>query len=274
MTDVDDRRCACCRRSQPDLGMACRRCRDRAEQMLNEILDHVALAEAELELGRGGAGRSAGRTLGLRIDALDVVAGFDVLPELESWERDWREMRQFAPIPDRCTVAGLPHAPTSLAAVVEFLLVHLSWAYAEHPAVDEFHRELKTVHAHSEQAARISRPRVHVVTCPTDVGDGRCGNRLVLTQPDLEDHVRCAECSTTWTVRRLLLVAASDSEAEVWVAEADVALIHGVSGRVLRKWAQAGRVQRKRGMYELGSVRAEIAEALAQGRFGDGRRAG
>jgi hypothetical protein len=249
--------------------MACSPCRDRSDQRLAELLELYALTEGELEVGRGSGGRSSGRTLGLRIDALDFVAGFDVLPRLEVWERDWRETRVLSAQPDRATVAGLPDPIATLAGVVDFLRVHLTWAYSEHEAVDEFHGDLGMLHAQASNAARVARPKVHVVSCPseTDTDGGRCGKDLVLRDLDLEAHVRCDQCRSTWQVRRLLLVAAADSEAEVWVAEDDVALIHGIGRSTLRKWAQAGRVLRESGRYELGSVREELALALAEGRF-------
>lgn len=259
--------CACCRRPL-EAGMACTRCRERAYLMLNEILEFVALAEGELLPGRGSGGRSSGRSLGLRLDALDVVAGLDVLPRLGFWERDWREQRDYSRQPELARNDGLPHARATLSSVVGFLTAHLAWAYSEHPAVDEFHGDLKQLHAQARHAARVEAARVHVVTCPTDTDGGRCGHDLVLRSPELDDHIRCSECATTWTVRRLLLVAASDSDAEVWLPEADVALVHGVATSTLRKWAKADRVRRKRGLYELGSVRLEVAVALAEGRLG------
>jgi len=270
-------KCPCCGHREPDLGIACTKCRDLAQRRLVDILEFYALSEGELEVGRGGGGRSSGRSLGLRIDALDFLAGNDVMPRLEMWERDWRETRQLSPQPGRGRVDGLPHAKATLCGVIDFLQVHLTWAYTEHPGVDEFHGDLAQLHGQAANDARVMRPKVHVVSCPTEVdlaepdehGNtiGTCGNDLVLRELDLEAHVRCDACSTSWQVRRLLLVAAADTTAEVWVAEDDVALIHGISTRVLRKWAKAGRVLRKSGRYELDSVRAELTMALAQGRF-------
>ena len=273
--------CPCCAHRTADLGIACSRCRDLARRRLVDILEFYALAEGELEVGRGGGGRSTGRSLGIRIDALDFVAGHDVLPRLGFWERDWRETRDLSRQPERCRIDGRDHPTATLAGTVDFLQVHLTWAYTEHPAVDEFHGDLAQLHGQAANDARVASPKVHVVSCPSTVDVPQpdehgattraCGNDLVLRDLDLEAHVRCDECATSWQVRRLLLVAAADSEAEVWVAEDDVALIHGISTRVLRKWAKAGRVLRKGGRYELASVRGELAVALAEVRF---RRAG
>jgi hypothetical protein len=86
--------CTIC--NKPTEQMACSHCEHRMHTQLSEILQFVALAETNLVPGSGAGGRSTERPLGIRVDALDLVAGFDVLPQLESWERLFREDYQLA----------------------------------------------------------------------------------------------------------------------------------------------------------------------------------
>jgi len=192
-------RCPCCAQRKPDLGIACSTCRDLSGRRLSDLLELYALTEGELVPGRGGS-RSTGRGLGLRIDALDFVTGHDILPRLEVWERDWRETRSLSAQPSRGNLAGLPNAVATLSGVVDFLTVHLTWAYSEHEAVDEFHGDLAMLHGQARRAARVASPHVSVITCPADGGkDGRCGHELVLHDLDLEgsiDAMPAARCGT------------------------------------------------------------------------------
>ena len=58
-----------------ETGMACARCEARIDRQLSDIVEFYAIACGELLPGRGGDGRSGERGLGVRIDALDFVAG-------------------------------------------------------------------------------------------------------------------------------------------------------------------------------------------------------
>lgn len=264
--------CPVCARRPADLGMACTACRDTARRRLDDLDRLYTDACAEIAPGGGTGGRGGALGVGVRLSALDYAAGHDIVAALDSWAQDWREIQGHSRGPVTINNAGLPIPTVTLAAALTYLGAHLTWAAAEHPAFDEFAHELASLHAAAKVAARVADAPVHVVTCPTDIptddGWGACGRRLTLVDIDLDAHVRCDDCRTTWTVRRLLMVAATDATAEVWVAEEDAALVWGVAQSTLRKWARQGRVQRRRGHYEVGSVRREVEAAVHDGRLG------
>jgi hypothetical protein len=81
---------------------------------------------------------------------------------------------------------------------------------------------------------------------------------MLRVNPDLDELVDCRSCGTTWTTRRLLLVAAADSQSEIWLDVAAMAEMTGQPERTLRDWAQRGLVAREHGRYSLGSVQAAM----------------
>ena len=64
---------------------ACSSCESRMRQQLKDIVEFQALAPFNLIPGRGGDGRGSERSLGVNIQALDLVGGFDPIAVLESW---------------------------------------------------------------------------------------------------------------------------------------------------------------------------------------------
>lgn len=119
----------------------------------------------------------------------DQVGDLPPLVWLEQWVRDWRD-------------SGAPgdHLPastmTELSAWVER---RLDWAADEHPAVDEFARELHRQVAALRGANRTGEerePRQYVGPCP-QVADGRqCGTELY-RYPRI-DFITCTTCGTEW----------------------------------------------------------------------------
>lgn len=247
------------------LGRACRKCHDRMARQLREIPEEYALALGELTpTSAGGSGRSSEPSIGLRVSALDLRAGADVLAILGSWERDWRETfedpahtvapRARASRGDRGDRVG-----ANLVAVCGWLGANLIRSARAHPAIDEFAHELAVLHQEARSAARTAGRRETWVDCPTDTDTGVCATPLRLTGLDLSRSVYCRGCRREWGVQRLMLVAAADTEAGVWLLSEDVSVLLGVPERTLREWARKGRIERRGGQYELGSVKAAIA---------------
>lgn len=245
-----------------NLGMTCRRCHDRMASQLREIPELYALALGELETGSGNGGRSSETSLGLRLAALDLRHGGDVIGVLVSWELDWRETY------DDDTVTPLVRADdragATIVEVCGYLLAGLHRACTSHPAIDVFAQELAEIHGAARTAARTTGARHTEVECPADHDDGICGARIRVSGLELTDVVYCPRCRSRWELHRLLLVAASDTEAGVWLPVDDVALLLGVSRRTLFRWAKAGHVQREHGLFELESVRTAIHDDAAR----------
>lgn len=232
---------------------------------LHDILEFFALAKAELNPGSSsGTGRSDGITLGLRIDALDFLAGNDVLPRLLVWERSWREALDLPPQPSRLRHDGTTGVVVAYAAAVAFLTTHRTWAYANDPEVAEFHGDLQMLHGQAQAAARANTTRIYSLDCP-GLG-GECDGRMKLHDLAMDEVQVCRTCGGRWQTRRLVLDALL-ARGDVELSEADLALLLSVAPTTLRKWFRAGKVARNGGMYNLSDAAAEYDEAIASGRL-------
>jgi hypothetical protein len=256
--------------------MACPKCERTMHRQLREILDFVALAETNLIPGSGAGGRSTERPLGIRIDALDLVAGFDVLPQLESWERLFREDYKLAKYGEisgrraqvvsvnlpRQESGSIPHQIAIsgyMSGTVTFLQQWLPRICENHPAVDEFARELRLLWRQAQAASGQSPRTSWNVACPSDTDDGECGNRLKVNGEDFDGHVTCRHCHTTWPVQRLLLVAATSTTSAIWLDPEAAARMYNVSTKTLQRWAKDGRIHKEHGRYDVRQIQQALA---------------
>lgn len=258
--------CLVCDRDQSD--RVCVRC---SKQMATQLRDiRVSLVDASIALipSRSGERRSSERGLGIRLDALDFVAGFDVFPVLEEWERAWRSFFGLAPYgqasADRvAAVLGARVGQVDVQAVqldgcIRFLERWLDKACESYDAIDEFALELRGLWRKAKVAAGDHPRTSWRVTCPTDVEDGECGRVLRITGEDFDKPLHCRSCGTAWKVERLLMVVASSRHAEVWLDPEAAAAWFGLSSRELRRLAQRGLIRREHGRYESHSIRDAI----------------
>lgn len=248
--------CTICQRDTDR--MACERCQHTMRLQLGEICDYQALASGNLVPGQGGDGRATERTLGVNLAALDLVGAFDAIAVLESWERIWREDFGLAPY-GPASAERDPAARATLLGIVGFLQAWLTKSCTEHPAIDEFAREVRNLHRSCQQAAGHTQRTAWRVTCPADVQDGECGTQLRVSGEDFGGHVTCRGCNTTWAVERLLHVVASSRHAELWLDPEAASEWLGISERTLRGWAREGRIKRANGRYEVHSLRQAIS---------------
>jgi hypothetical protein len=246
-------------------------------RQLREILDYVALAETNLVPGSSsGNRRSSERSLGIRVDALDLVAGFDVLPQLESWERLFREdykLTKYGEISGqraRVVIVSMPahdgrSIPPQIAisgyisGTVTFLQQWLPRICADHAAVDEFAKELRQLHRQAQAASGQSPRTSWNVACPSDTDDGECGNRLKVNGEDFDSHVTCRLCKTTWPVQRLLLVASSSTTSAIMIDAEAAARMYNVNVTTLWRWAKAGKIKHERGRYDVRQIQQALA---------------
>jgi hypothetical protein len=263
--------CTVCRRRPAPQPQVCEPCRSRVRDALAAIVDLHAIAYYELQPGSGTGTRGTERSLGVRLAALDFVAGNDVLPTLEEWEREIRRHYDLTPYgpasEDRVTQAhhAMPTAAdidlvrVALAGCCAFLKVWWPQVADTHPAARDLATEVLDGYHTAQAAARMLPRTTWAVECPTDTEDGRCAYLLRVTGQDVGHVVVCRRCGTHWDVERLLLVVASDAEADVWLPADGVERLAGIPERTLRRWAAQGRVQRAHGRYEFRSVQAAVA---------------
>jgi hypothetical protein len=244
---------------------ACRYCQTRMTRLLKEIRQYAATAANELTPGKTGSDQRGTETsIGIRISALDFTAGHDVLPILESWERDWRDTYHLPPygIASSQRNAGKPAANT-INGVIDFLTTWLPQACENHPAIDDFNTELKTAHATAQNAARMTPPTKTTITCPNDddtTPTGLCGARITIHADSIDGKATCRRCRTTWDIAHLIHVAITTPGSETWTDSEAAANYFGVSVRTLNRWASAkhGCIKRRDGKFELQSIHAAI----------------
>ncbi len=247
--------CEVCDRDSED--RVCVRCRSRIRGQLNDFPTFFDEALSNLVPARAGGSRGNEIQVGIRLDALDFVSGFNVLPGLEEWEKDFRRffgLSAFGPVSlERGSIAGQLHG------TVGFLMAWLDRVCEKHPAVEDFSREVGVLWREAQAAAGDQPRSAWSVTCPADTVSGECSRRIRVTGEDFGSTVSCSGCGTVWRVDRLLMVVASSKHAELWLDPEAASRFYGIPVRDLRRWAQAGRIRRERNRYESHSIRAAIA---------------
>lgn len=255
----------CLRQSE---SRVCGRCMGKLNSYLADVQVFRQAAGGNLVPSSGTDRRGSERGLGVRLDALDFVAGLDILPTLEDWERDWRSffgLTAFGPASlerMRAQQSDCDPIAVRLGGCIRFLQQNLQQACDKHPAIEDFASELHGAWRQA-QAAADAQPRTSWrVTCPADTDDGECGRQIRISGEDFDGTVVCRACSTSWPVERLLRVVASSQQADLWLDPEAASRWFGIPARELRRWAQSGRVRRANGRYELHSIRATISEGV------------
>lgn len=201
--------CVVCWQVDPDRGYVCERDRQRLARALWQLRDLHALLPHALAPGRGAqqlvrTGR-AEAPLPLRADPLDLAgrppanAGLDAVQDyrgdqvgaigvaaiLDGWARDWSTYRDDEDLPE-------PTVP----ALVTWLSMRLDWACTEHPAVDDFARELTVLLYTCRSVLAVSEAPIY-----SDLACPRCKTAALRRQPG--DAVwRCGECREEVEVER------------------------------------------------------------------------
>lgn len=247
--------CVICGRQGDQLG--CGSCVLKVGRQLSEIVEFYALACNELVPGVGGDGRATERGLGVRIDALDFVAGYTVVDVLELWERDIRETYGLAPfgVATEQRDAGRADQPrVTLVEVVRFLRAWLPQLAIDFVPIDDFAREVRQCWVQAQRAAQQQPRSSWRVRCPSSEEDGECGRWLIVSGADVAETVTCKGCGRIWSVDRLLTIVANDADGQVWLDPEAFAARAGISEGTLRSWARAGKVQRSGGRYDWKSI--------------------
>jgi hypothetical protein len=255
------KKCQRCK-TQTDHGL-CERCQHRTQRHLTEIITYSQIAATELQPAQNGDGRTTEQSLGINLDALDLIAGHDVVPILESWETMYRQEWQLTPIGPVTLKRGQQPNPQHayLTGTVTFLKHHLP-RIADHATALDFTNEITSCWHQARNAARRQPRHAWRVTCPTDTTNGECGNILRVTGQDFDNEITCRKCRTTWPTERLLHVVATSHDAEIWVDTEAAARHTGVPESTLRRWGKEGRIKRRGALYEYKSLTGVIRHAV------------
>lgn len=230
--------------------------KNRIRNQLQDIIQYTNQAAHELEPTNGTDAPSSERSIGIRLEALDLLAGHDVLPVLESWERMLREEWGYTPMGPTTAQRTAGQTNQTLAALtgtIHFHQTHLERTL-QHPAARDYMSEITTCWHIARNAARAQPRTAWRVTCPTDTNTGECGHTLRVTGQDFGSTITCKHCHTTWHTERLLWVVASSTEADMWIDTEAAVKQTGIPEATLRRWGKQGRIKRKGALYEYKSL--------------------
>jgi hypothetical protein len=234
----------------------CTKCAQRIHKQLTQIHQYTIQAHNELTPSQTGNGATSERTLGIRLDALDLIAGNDVLPILESWEQMFRQEWGYTPwgptTANRCKT-HTNQALAYLTATIAFHQAHID-RILQHPTANDYNSEIHQCWQQARTAARAQPRQAWRVTCPTDTNNGECGNTLSITGQDLDQTITCHKCRTHWPTERLLWVVATSSQADLWIDTEAASKQTGIPESTLRRWAKQGRIKKQGTRYEYKSL--------------------
>jgi len=187
--------------------------RDRLAEDLAAVPGLAALAPGRVELERGTPGaavsgskdppapvnlaalgitapayRRGVRARWLTGPATDQIGLRPPIVTLDQWAADWWATR----------ASGDPVPPPDLAEIVNWLSERLGWACDNHPAIDEFARDVKAMVRALRGIVRQQDPRGEPAgRCPARLRDDtRCGTPLYV-DPYI-DHIACTRCGRQW----------------------------------------------------------------------------
>lgn len=255
---MSDERCERCNRASSMI--LCQACARRLSSALEEIRQFTSMIDSAVPRAAAASlARSSDRTLGVNVDALDVIAGNDTLPLLESWEIAIRHDFELTPYG---VVTEQQKRTAMLRERVEFIqawrdrLIEARW-----PLIVEMQQELLREAARLARIACVDDHEGWRVECPTDVDDEMCRRRLRVTRDDLDNdaEITCRSCKRVWTARRLVVVSAAAQDVDVWVPADTLADWYGVTKRTLRRWAKQGLIERRGRLFSDRSMRRQIA---------------
>jgi hypothetical protein len=106
------------------------------------------------------------------------------------------------------------HQPgADLTSIVGWLSNRLDWAFGNHPAIDEFARELKEMTKALKAIAREHDKGESAGRCPAKLRDEtRCNTRL--TVDPYINTITCRRCGTSWDRRRQGWVMLKSAQTE------------------------------------------------------------
>ncbi len=230
-----------CRHRERVTGLLCGVCLQRIRDDLDVIAaSWVTSALGSISCGNGGGGERPlpGGTAWVSWRHSGGTSG-EMWASITGWARVWIEDFDLAQ-PERW----------DLLSVIGWLRHHLDIRGAGHLGIDEAASEW---HEYACEGKRIcgETEQGQIVRCPgvTDY----CGRRLRVDVARPEEPIMCRGCGFTWTTARLLL-RGTFADTEAWLDPEALTMLVGVDQSTLRRWARAGKVSRRNGVYLLSSV--------------------
>lgn len=252
---IDSVICNLCNKTIPENGL-CNRCHSRLHRQLDDIYDFWLDAHDELLPGKSAnGGRSSERTIGLNVAALSFIVGSDILGLLHEWEKLIREDRKLT----KPAFLKKKSLAEEIYDAIHFAQAHLQWSGTQ-PWIEDFAKELKTLHSLGMSAAKRFLEKIRKIECPAETSEGICNNFLKINEEDPLEIFECKKCETQWTTLRLVAVALSDPNRRVWLDAEAIGKWIGVSERQVRRIAHKNKVAKRGVLYDVNGIRTAYAK--------------
>lgn len=177
--------CQNCPRYTRDNRNLCHICEDRVTEFLDEIPGLFKALESLVHVKRPRNARRAPveASTPCNIDALSLTATGGIPDILTSWVEDWYALLDWDPPAWDSTLTD------RVTSAVHRLRVNLPWAAEEHPAADDFAREIAHLHRQARRVIDGDTPHIPLGTCS-------CGGRITANPTTLA--ARCPDCREEW----------------------------------------------------------------------------
>lgn len=186
-------------------------------------------------------------SIGVNVLALSFVAGDDILGLLHEWEKLIRQERNLTR-PAFLKIA--PNMREEISEAIKFHQINLAWSM-DQDWIEDFAKELKNLHSEGIKAAKRFVKKNKIIKCPTELEDGICNNSLKINESDPLEILECRKCQATWTTLRLMMVALSDPNREVWLDAEALSNWMGVSERHIRRVAKEYQVAKRGKLFNV-----------------------
>ena len=230
----DDDDCRGCRPRRADHGQLCAHHLGGTRRHLVDLVSLYALAGYMLEkpvTGPSERSGSADPPLPVSLEVLNLRQRGGMVATLESWERDWRELRGDEPPRPRGS------DQVTLAGVVAWLDGHAEWAANHHPAIDEFVAEVNTLWSTARNVlGLVDRPMRSDVPC-FSCGEQDLERRYGPT--GLADHWVCARCGREYAPGEYARATAQIVDSQPATA-VEMQRRFDVRGNIFRMWVSRG----------------------------------
>jgi hypothetical protein len=241
------------------------RTRTLCDRCLNRITDNLRTIETLTKAAKGWTRRHGNtRLIGvassnppLSISLLDAALGLTALSILEAQEKTARHCLDLVPYGPASAARNKTTASTEhLTTCVAWLTSNLA-RLAETPEyqIEELHHDAQQLAATLTALDPANDEISHtIINCPADHPDAdgtSCGQRLRINPENLGATITCRNCKTVWTIDRLIHVALSVDNIEVWCEGEWLRQWFGIHQTTLNQWVKDGRITKRGELYSI-----------------------
>ena len=249
--------CAICNRNTHDQFTICQRCH-------NQIIDNLDQIKLLTEQAKGWTRRHGNtRLIGvassnppLSISLLDAALGLTALNIIERHEKTARHCLDVVPYGPASQARNKDTAATTaLFSSIAWLRVNLA-RLSETPSyqIEELHADARDIASSLRALDPANDAAATILQCPADSPDADgtdCGARLRINPENIGATIKCPRCQTHWTIDRLIGVALSVEDVEVWCEGESIRAWFGIHQTTLNQWVKDGRITKRGELYSI-----------------------